>query len=346
MSKIHQWAVIGAGPAGIAAVGQLMDHGIQSDDILWLDPKFKVGDFGSKWAEVSSNTKVELFTRFFQSCRSFQYEKAPDFLIQTFNPNDTCLLQFATEPLQWVTNHLTKKVNIIEDKVVKMYLCERKWHLQVSKQEVRAKNVIVAPGSEPLSLNYPSATEIVLTEALRPSRLKLHCHSEDKVAVFGSSHSAILILQELVENCQVEHVYNFFRSPLCYATYFDDWILFDDTGLKGKAAEWARANIDGKLPKNLTRLLSNENNIRSTLSSCSKVIYATGFEPRAIPIEGINHLEYNNRSGIIAPGLFGLGIAFPEAREDRFGTLSHRVGLWKFMDYLLRVMPVWLKYGC
>lgn len=346
MSKIYEWAVIGAGPAGIASVGQLMDHGIHSDEILWLDPEFKVGDFGTKWADVSSNTKVELFTRFFESCRSFKYGKAPNFSIQTFNPNDTCLLQFAAEPLQWVTNHLTKKVNILKDKVVGINLSERKWHLQVSDQVVKAKNVIVAPGSEPLSLNYPSVSEILLTEALKSSRLKQHCHSKDRVAVFGSSHSAILLLKELIENCKVEHVYNFFRSPLCYATYFDDWILFDDKGLKGKAAEWARENIDGKLPKNLTRLLSNENNIRSTLPLCTKVIYATGFKSRSIPIEGMNRLEYNNRNGIIAPGLFGLGIAFPEAREDYFGTIGHRVGLWKFMDYLVRVMPIWLKYGC
>lgn len=346
MSKIYKWSVIGAGPAGIASVGQLLDHGIQSDEILWLDPEFKVGDFGTKWAEVSSNTKVELFTRFFESCRAFEYENSPAFPIQNMNPNDTCLLQFATEPLQWVTNHLINKVNIIKDKVIGMHLSERKWHLKISDQIVRAKNVIVAPGSEPVSLGYPSVNEVLLTEALKFNQLKYHCQSKDKVAVFGSSHSAIILLQELIENCKVEHVYNFFLSPLCYATYFDDWILFDDKGLKGKAAEWARENIDGKLPKNLTRLLSNENNIRSVLPLCTKVIYATGFKPRSIPIEGINHLEYNTRTGIIAPGLFGLGIAFPEVREDGVGNIGHRVGLWKFMDYLLRVMPIWLKYGC
>lgn len=41
-----QWAVIGAGPAGIAAVGKLLDHGVLPEDILWFDPHFKVGDLG------------------------------------------------------------------------------------------------------------------------------------------------------------------------------------------------------------------------------------------------------------------------------------------------------------
>ena len=35
-------------PAGIAVVGQLLDNDIKAKDILWLDPNFNVGDFGSK----------------------------------------------------------------------------------------------------------------------------------------------------------------------------------------------------------------------------------------------------------------------------------------------------------
>ena len=59
-----QWAVIGAGPAGIAAVGKLIDNGIRPSEILWIDPYFKVGDLGRYWHNVSSNTKAEFFTQF------------------------------------------------------------------------------------------------------------------------------------------------------------------------------------------------------------------------------------------------------------------------------------------
>ena len=34
----YAWAVIGAGPAGIAAVGKLLDHGVADKDIVWIDP--------------------------------------------------------------------------------------------------------------------------------------------------------------------------------------------------------------------------------------------------------------------------------------------------------------------
>ncbi len=34
--KNFEWCVIGAGPAGIAAVGKLLDHDILAQKILWL----------------------------------------------------------------------------------------------------------------------------------------------------------------------------------------------------------------------------------------------------------------------------------------------------------------------
>ena len=57
----YAWTVIGAGPAGIAAVGKLLDHGIAPEEIAWLDPAFSAGDLGAKWRSVSSNTQVGFF---------------------------------------------------------------------------------------------------------------------------------------------------------------------------------------------------------------------------------------------------------------------------------------------
>ncbi|MDF1828395.1 MAG: FAD-dependent oxidoreductase [Legionellaceae bacterium] len=343
---IFEWAVVGAGPAGIAAIGKLLDQGIHPKKIAWIDPAFTVGDFGTRWQHVSSNTRVGLFLKFFERCQSFKYNTAPDFDIHQTNPDHTCCLALAAKPLQWITEHLKQTVHSIQDTVQHLKLYDRCWHLQLAQQTLQAKQVILATGSEPKSLAFPGVQEIPLRLALDPHQLAPICHTHDTVAVFGSSHSAVLIIKTLLEQCDVKHVMNFYLSPLRYAVYLDDWILFDDTGLKGNTATWAREHLDGKLPNKLTRVISNEENIRQYLPQCSHAIYATGFQKRLIPIEGMHSLEYNDRSGIIAPGLFGLGIAFPEAKIDRFGTLEHRVGLWKFMDYLERVLPVWMKYGC
>jgi len=36
----------------------------------------------------------------------------------------------------------------------------------------------------------------------------------------------------------------FYRTPHRYAIYYDDWILYDDSGLKGFAAKWAKEHLD------------------------------------------------------------------------------------------------------
>jgi hypothetical protein len=124
-----------------------------------------------------------------------------------------------------------------------------------------------------------------------------------------------------------------------------DWILFDNTGLKGHAAEWAHQHIDGNLPTNLARYFSDEANIARYLPECDKVIYATGFTQRNnIAISHYAHTDYNPHVGIIGPGLFGLGIGYPQEKPDPFGSTEMQVGLWKFMTYLNKVMPVWFKY--
>lgn len=340
------WAIIGAGPAGIAALGKLIDHGVEPKKIAWLDPEFNVGDFGTRWRKVSSNTRVELFLKFFEECDSYQYSSSSkDFAIKKADPEKTCLLALAADPLQWITNNLKDKVHAFHRKAQQLKLHDRHWEITLADSKLRAKNVVVATGAEPKSLSFSGVKEIPLYAALDPDKLESICNKEDVIAVFGASHSAIIILKTLLEKCCVKKVINFYLGPLRYAIYFDDWILFDDTGLKGNAADWAREHIDGKLPAKLKRVISNEENIRVTLPLCNKAIYATGFQKRLIPVEGMHTLEYNDRSGIIAPGLFGLGIAFPEAKIDRYGTLEYRVGLWKFMEYLNHVIPIWLKYG-
>ena len=61
ITMTYAWTVIGAGPAGIAAVGKLLDRGIAGKDIAWIDPAFAAGDIGAKWRSVSSNTQVGVF---------------------------------------------------------------------------------------------------------------------------------------------------------------------------------------------------------------------------------------------------------------------------------------------
>lgn len=340
-----QWAVIGAGPAGIAAVGKLLDHGILPEHILWLDPHFKVGDLGFFWPNVSSNTKVKLFKNFLLAANSFHYKDATiDFKLNHLPEDETCTLSYVVEPLQWVTEHLLKKVQAIKTTIHTMFLSDRLWSLSSETETFYAKNVILATGALPSSLNYPGVNVIPFDIAIDKEKLSSMFHRDETYGVFGSSHSAIIILKHLVD-LGAKKVINFYRSPCCYAIEMDNWILFDNTGLKGQSAAWARENIDGILPSNLVRYNVSEPNIARFLPECDHVIYAVGFEKRkAIVIGDYEYSHHNPYVGIIGPGLFGLGIAYPETKADIYGNVESQVGLWKFMVYLNKIMPIWFKY--
>lgn len=344
-SKTFKWAVIGAGPAGIAAVGKLLDQGISHSDILWIDPHFKVGDLGKLWANVSSNTKVKYFTDFLHAAASFSYKDCEyDFSLSQLDPEHTCTLSHVVEPLQWVSDHLAERVTTAHTSIHKMHLSQRLWFLYSEKEEFRAEHVILATGSLPSNLNYPGVDVIPFDQAIDKEKLAALADVNHTFAVFGSSHSAIIILRYLVD-LGVKKVVNFYRSPCRYALDMGDWILFDNTGLKGQTASWARDNIDGVLPPNLVRYNTTEPNIARFLPECDKVIYAVGFEKRRnIIIGDYEDTQHNPHVGIIGPGLFGFGIAYPESKTDPFGSVESQVGLWKFMTYLHRVMPVWLRY--
>jgi hypothetical protein len=361
--KKYQWAVIGAGPAGIAAVGKLLDKAIEPSTILWIDPYFKVGDLGQLWANVSSNTKVRLFTNFLQEVNAFDYKNAPiDFALNHLPPEETCPLRCMAEPLQWISDQLVPIVCAQKTHLRSIALSNRQWDLHTESRPLecgnvplpngrdsvghyQAKNIILATGAVPTTLHYPDIDTIPFDIAIDKERLKTVINRNETYAVFGSSHSAIIIIRHLVE-LKVKKIINFYRSPCCYAVDMGDWTLFDNTGLKGQTAQWAREHIDGVWPSNLIRYHSNESNISNYLPECDKAIYAVGFNRRnTVAINGYDNNDYNPHVGIIGPGLFGFGIAFPEIKSDPFGCVETQVGLWKFMIYLEKVMPLWFKYS-
>jgi cation diffusion facilitator CzcD-associated flavoprotein CzcO len=341
----YAWTVIGAGPAGIAAVGRLIDHGIAPERIAWIDPEFAAGDIGRKWRPVSSNTHLELFLDYFNGSDAFEFSEAPPFPLLEIDLHETCPLALVAEPLQWITGHLVERVNVYRTTATALSLTGRRWVIETGEQQLVSENVILAVGAVPKKLAYPGLKEIPVEVALDPEKLAGEPLKGATVAVFGSSHSTMIALPHLLRH-PVEKVINFYRSPLRYAVYFDDWILFDDVGLKGKAADWARQNIDGVLPDRLERCHISSPDFDRKLAECERVIYTVGFERRKLPeTKQWGELDYNPRNGIIAPGLFGLGIAFPDYAPDRYGYGQYRVGLKKFMDHLHSVLPLWLRYG-
>jgi cation diffusion facilitator CzcD-associated flavoprotein CzcO len=219
------------------------------------------------------------------------------------------------------------------------------WTVQTEQGTITAEKVILAVGATPKKLAYPDLVEIPVDVAVDPEKLAKEPLDGATVAVFGSSHSTMIALPQLLAQ-PVKRVVNFYRSPLRYAVSLGNWTLFDDSGLKGQAARWARENIDGVHPERLDRLSIHSPEFRDRLAECDHVVYTVGFERRQLPrTPQWQTLDYNPTNGILAPGLFGFGIAFPDSHTDPLGYTEQRVGLSKFMKYLTTVLPLWMSYG-
>lgn len=213
-----------------------------------------------------------------------------------------------------------------------------------------ADRVFLATGSHPRDDQlYPGLTNVPLDDALIPSKLSGQVAPADTVCVVGSSHSAILVLMNLLEMKNGPRVVNLYRSSLKYAKFRDDGtIILDNTGLKGTAADWAREKVDsGQLERTgkLCRVDTTKHDPAEALKACTKLVTAVGFERNALPKITVNGkqlqcIQHDKHTGSILPDkLFGFGIAFPEEVTDaEFGHKEANVGLWKFMRFARRVL--------
>ncbi|RKF61796.1 hypothetical protein GcC1_153014, partial [Golovinomyces cichoracearum] len=84
----YEAIVVGAGPAGIVVVGNLIEQ--MKTPILWVDDEFQAGRLNKYYREVpsDSNTIVELFVAFADALSTFQ-----DVIKESQRPNAYTLLQ-------------------------------------------------------------------------------------------------------------------------------------------------------------------------------------------------------------------------------------------------------------
>ncbi len=341
------WAIIGAGPAGISVVALLLELGVSGENIAWIDPKFNVGRLGESYGNVPANTQTKYFIEFITSCKTFQESHSPYIeKLYSYNPDLEYSLQIIVDPLRDITHHIQKRVVTIQDSLQSLDFNNDLWHIGTSQKEVTTYNVVLATGSHPRTLNYSTdALQIPLDLALDKTLLAENITAHDSVAVVGSAHSAILILKYLTE-LPIKRIINFYSRPLQYAVPNPSGLINEENGLKGVAARWALEILEKNPPANLIRIHNKPEALDAWLPICNKIVYAVGYERNDLPaINGVEkpYSNYDSSSGIIAPRLFGIGIAFPERIPDFEGTEQYGIGLNNFIEYAQRVLPAWMK---
>lgn len=340
-----EWTVVGAGPAGIAAVGLLVDAGINPQQIAWVDPKFDVGRLGQYYTNVPGNATTQMYIDFLRACKTFMGCKSDAINnLYAADPNKEYKLSIIVEPLRDITSYIRNsiKVRSFEDKIISLDYKLKQWEVGTEYAVIQSKNVILATGSVPRTFDYECKHVIPLDIALDIRNLRNLVRADDTVAIVGSAHSAVLLMMYLTE-IGVARIINFYKHPISYPTEnFDNW----NAGLKGDTARWAKEVLEKNPPANLLRIFNTPDSLKTWLPVCTKLIYACGFERAHLPaINGDFSIydRYDTSSGMIAPGLFGIGIAFPEHYKDSLGNLEIGIGLADFMDYIQRNMPEWLK---
>jgi hypothetical protein len=341
-----KWCVVGAGVGGISAIATLLDNKVSPFDIIWVDPLFDVGHMGLYWTSVSGNTPVRLLEAFLNASPNFQYSKLrANFKLKDLDPNSTCDLIDVIEILRIISGNLTGMVDCLRDTVLKIDRAN-KWTVTTNNSTVIADKIILAPGAEsikPNTLILPKNNiEIIPQEiALQKHILKSIVLGSDKVAVFGSSHSAILVIKQL---CEMNvPVINFWRSGLLYHESLPEGEKNMFTGLKGIAKQWSLDNLEQTKNKLVTRFESTEENINLHIQRCTKAIYCIGFKSVGIPVFGIDSLKYDKDGVIDSNGIYGIGIAYPEVGFDFEGKFERRIGFQMFLHTLQEKYKIWAK---
>ncbi|CAI7674262.1 unnamed protein product [Penicillium pancosmium] len=388
--------VVGAGPAGVAVVGNLLER--QLGSIAWIDPSFESGRVNRKYREVPSNTKVSFFQSYATSLQPFRtiIENTPRpnafTTMAKLDQEKTCHLHYAADMIRGLTNGLVKmeQVYAYQGFVTAATLSSKpdqpKWTVRIKQSstngsddlEIETSRLILCTGSHPTNLPVPipglEIHTLDLDTVLKPSILSetLPTTKPTTVAVVGASHSAILALLNLVTLAQTSHphlrVKWFTRHKLRYAEFMDGWILRDNTGLKGLAADFARTQLEegvlassdaGKIVSKVDCAggeVREKEMYRVHLPDCDYITQAVGFTRDPLPklVKGDEakplSMEFDHETGAFhesapsgekIPGLFGAGIAFPQRVVDPYGNVEYAVGFFKFMKFLKKVVPSW-----
>ncbi|KHJ31505.1 hypothetical protein EV44_g5823 [Erysiphe necator] len=309
--------VVGAGPAGIAVVGNLIEQ--KKTPILWVDDEFQAGRLNKCYREVPSNTRVKLFVAFCDALSSFKEvvkkTQRPNAYttLQELGQNDTCHIAEAADLCLMLSQGLDQALGVYK-RLGTVHSASWSdscgWNISLKPQanemvelsKFHSKILILCTGSYPKTSPLPvfHLHDIGLDLALNPSLLSstLPRDSKINVAVIGASHSAILVLRNFYNLASSSHpslrIKWFTRHTLRYAEERDGWIFNDNTGLKGEVSVWAKNNLEvgalelspvGKyLEKIDTSGKEDEEELKERLNSCTHVVQAIGFTPREIPL--------------------------------------------------------------
>ena len=313
--------IIGSGAAGLLLLYNLEKGGVDPEQVIVIDPHLCGGDLNEKWSTVRSNTVWK------QMLQAVPYSSGEKW--SSLDPESPCLLQHYINYLKDAVKPFLNKCEVHCSYATKVWNENSLWNIKLKTAEtpIQADVLLLATGSEPkhLDLPYPS---IPLQVALNKEKLSSYVKEGQHILVFGTAHSASLIVQNLVDLGTT--VTNFYASPKPF--YFDRDGDYD--GLKQDAAVIADKILSKQLPPvKLIPIQDTAAVIRQT-KTVDAVVYAIGFEAR----DPFGLKEYDGQTGQIQgySNAWGFGIAYPNLAPD---GIHKDVSIPAFQAHIQKQMP-------
>jgi hypothetical protein len=317
----YKYCIIGFGIAGQILLLELIKANVSKKDIIICDETFLGGDLITKYNSVVSNTPWWKTKKALEAYTN----DLPDYSI------DKCTL--VSDIARACLKTALKASDSVEKLTTTVLSLEPCWIINHTFGTFKAEKVFLTIGAseKTLDLNIP---KIPLNIALDKNLLSTCIDSEDRITVFGTSHSGVIVLDNL----------NSLSTPTTAVYKGETPFVFEsDTygGLKEASKIHAQAILNGEYVNTTLVSLSDTIKIHKTLIKTSKLICATGLETRT-PF-GKAYLEYNHDTAEIKAGsnIYGFGIAYPSITiKDSKKYLD--VSVLSFQAHIQKCLPALL----
>ena len=317
----YKYCIIGFGIAGQILLLELIKANVSKKDIIICDETFLGGDLITKYSSVLSNTPwwktkkaLEVYTN-----------ELPDYPVDKCTP--------VSDLARACLKTALKASESVEKLTTTVISLEPSWVINHTFGTFKAEKIFLTIGSseKTLDINIP---KIPLNIALDKNLLSSCIDSQDIITVFGTSHSGVIVLDNL----------NKLSTPTTAVYKGESPFVFEaDTygGLKEASEIHAKAILNGDYVNTNLLPIYDSLKLYKTLIKTTKLICATGLEARS-PF-GKKYLEYNPDTAEINAGsnIYGFGIAYPSVTiKDSKKYLD--VSVLSFQAHIQKCLPALL----
>lgn len=310
--------ILGLGAAGSLVLLELDKLNYPLTSVTVIDPYLDGGDLARKWGSVISNTRWEQITSALADYPSTT--KPIETLVKEkgYKADDIVPLADIAHVLREAVQPFLKKI------MVKMATCEK---IKLDEKDtceltfddattLQCTTLFLCQGGTPKSQDFGKPT-IPLHTALNPGNLKRYIRPDQKICLFGLSHSGTLIIRNIFDLNLNSEVTVFYVGDKPF--YFNRDGDYD--GIKQEAATIADEILAKAEKYKSVRIinLAKTSEVVKAVVKADWIINAIGFSPTTLRIEDssghlLDSTAYEPETGALKNShkkLYGYGIAYP-----------------------------------